>query len=73
MSRTQAEKIFTRDDMRAILKEHGETLIGSGIDEVPMAYKNIEAVMSAQSDLVDVIAKFNPKMVRMADDGSRED
>ncbi len=73
MSRTQAIKTFTKNDMRAILKEHGVTLIGSGIDEVPMAYKNIEAVMSAQSGLVDIIAKFTPKMVRMADDGSRED
>jgi tRNA-splicing ligase RtcB len=29
--------------------------------------------MAAQSDLVDIIARFSPKMVRMADDGSRED
>jgi len=26
-----------------------------------------------QKELVDVVAKFTPKMVRMADDGSRED
>jgi len=38
-----------------------------------MAYKNIEEVMAAQQNLVEVIAKFTPKMVRMADDGSRED
>jgi tRNA-splicing ligase RtcB len=29
--------------------------------------------MEAQQDLVDVVAKFTPKLVRMADDGSRED
>jgi tRNA-splicing ligase RtcB len=29
--------------------------------------------MAAQQDLVDVVARFVPKMVRMADDGSRED
>jgi tRNA-splicing ligase RtcB len=29
--------------------------------------------MASQQELVDVIAKFTPKMVRMADDGSRED
>jgi tRNA-splicing ligase RtcB (3'-phosphate/5'-hydroxy nucleic acid ligase) len=29
--------------------------------------------MQAQTDLVDVVAKFQPKMVRMAEDGSRED
>jgi tRNA-splicing ligase RtcB len=49
------------------------TLIGAGLDEAPMAYKDINMVMDAQKDLVDVIAKFTPKIVRMADDGSRED
>jgi tRNA-splicing ligase RtcB len=49
------------------------TLIGAGLDEAPMAYKDIHQVMAAQTDLVDVVAKFEPKMVRMADDGSRED
>jgi tRNA-splicing ligase RtcB len=29
--------------------------------------------MAAQGDLVDVVAMFTPKIVRMADDGSRED
>jgi len=29
--------------------------------------------MAAQNDLVEVLARFTPKMVRMADDGSRED
>ena len=29
--------------------------------------------MAAQKDLVTVVAKFTPKLVRMADDGSRED
>ena len=47
--------------------------IGAGLDEAPMAYKDIHQVMAAQTDLVDVVAKFEPKMVRMADDGSRED
>lgn len=73
MSRTQAIKSIARGSLKKVLKEHGVTLIGAGLDEAPMAYKNIENVMAAQSDLVDVIAKFTPKMVRMADDGSRED
>jgi tRNA-splicing ligase RtcB (3'-phosphate/5'-hydroxy nucleic acid ligase) len=30
-------------------------------------------VMDAQRDLVDVVAKFTPRIVRMADDGSKED
>uniref|UniRef100_UPI00404B483B RtcB family protein n=1 Tax=Flavobacterium sp. TaxID=239 RepID=UPI00404B483B len=73
MSRTQAIKSITKNEMKAILKEHNVTLIGAGKDEAPMAYKDIHQVMAAQTDLVDVVAKFTPKMVRMADDGSRED
>lgn len=73
MSRTQAKKEIATSDFKAILKDHNVTLIGAGLDEAPMAYKNIEDVMAAQHDLVDVVAKFTPKMVRMADDGSRED
>lgn len=73
MSRTQAIKSLSKDEMRKVLKDHGVTLIGAGLDEAPMAYKNIEAVMAAQMNLVDVVAKFTPKLVRMASDGSRED
>lgn len=73
MSRTKATQSFTRATLKQILKDHGVTLIGGGTDEAPGAYKDIKTVMSAQKDLVDVIASFTPKMVRMADDGSRED
>jgi len=73
MSRTQATKSITNAEMQEVLKTHGVTLIGAGLDEAPMAYKNIETVMAAQQDLVDVVAKFTPRMVRMAEDGSRED
>ena len=73
MSRTQAIKTITRKEMQAILKDHGVTLIGAGLDEAPMAYKDIYSVMAAQQDLVDIVARFIPKLVRMADDGSRED
>src|SRR6185369_11248805 len=73
MSRTQAIKNITREEMRKVLKDHGVTLIGAGLDEAPMAYKNIETVMDAQKDLVQVLAKFTPKMVRMAEGGPRED
>jgi tRNA-splicing ligase RtcB len=73
MSRTKAIQNISRSEMKAILKDHGITLIGAGLDEAPMAYKDIHQVMAAQTELVEVIAKFEPKMVRMADDGSRED
>ncbi len=73
MSRTKAIQSITKSDMKAILKDHNVTLIGAGLDEAPMAYKDIHQVMAAQTELVDVVAKFEPKMVRMAADGSRED
>ncbi len=73
MSRTKAFQSITKSAMKAILKDHNVTLIGAGLDEAPMAYKDIHKVMFSQTELVDVVAKFEPKMVRMADDGSRED
>jgi tRNA-splicing ligase RtcB len=73
MSRTLANKTYTRQMMRDLLRTSGVTLIGGGTDEAPGAYKDIHAVMQAQQALVDIVATFNPKMVRMADDGSRED
>ena len=46
MSRTQAIKTITKNEMQAILKDHGVTLIGAGKDEAPMAYKDIHQVLS---------------------------
>ena len=55
MSRTKAKKLFTVDD-------HIKATAGvecrkdkDVIDEIPMAYKDIDAVMAAQSDLVEVV------------------
>jgi tRNA-splicing ligase RtcB len=73
MSRTQAVKTISRNELKAVLEEHKVTLIGAGLDEAPMAYKDINMVMNAQQELVDVVARFRPRIVRMAADGSRED
>ncbi|MHA4845495.1 RtcB family protein [Flavitalea antarctica] len=73
MSRTKAMQNISRTELNKILEEHEVTLIGAGLDEAPMAYKDIHKVMAAQTDLVDVVAKFVPRIVRMANDGSRED
>ncbi|HEY4288156.1 MAG TPA: RtcB family protein [Puia sp.] len=73
MSRTRAIHSISKQEMAAILKANEVTLIGAGLDEAPMAYKDIYKVMEAQKGLVDVVAKFLPKIVRMADDGSKED
>ncbi|MGO4294246.1 RtcB family protein [Chitinophaga sp. RAB17] len=73
MSRTQAQKSITDRQLMQVLQEHGVTLIGGGLDEAPGAYKDINTVMAAQADLVEVIGKFVPKVVRMADGGPPED
>jgi tRNA-splicing ligase RtcB len=73
MSRTKAIQNISKDEMKAILKANDVILIGAGLDEAPMAYKDINMVMASQKELVDTVARFMPKIVRMADDGSRED
>lgn len=65
MSRTVAMKSVTNGALKKILKENGVTLIGGGLDEAPHAYKDIHTVMSAQMDLVEVVGKFTPRIVRM--------
>ncbi len=67
MSRTAALKTIQRDLVDAELLHKKVTLVGSDLDEAPMVYKNIHAVMAAQHDLVDVLASFQPRIVRMAD------
>ncbi len=69
MSRKAARKTYTWNDGRRFLNTHDVVLISAGLDEVPMAYKDIETVMAAQRDLVDIIARFDPKLVKMAPDG----
>lgn len=55
MSRTQAKKTYSLDD-HARATAHVECRKDEGvIDETPMAYKDIDAVMAAQSDLVDIV------------------
>lgn len=68
MSRRKAKDSLTNSDVRKYLKQQGVTLIGGGIDEAPMAYKDIHEVMQAQQDLVEVLGTFHPKIVRMAED-----
>jgi tRNA-splicing ligase RtcB (3'-phosphate/5'-hydroxy nucleic acid ligase) len=69
MSRTKAKEQFTWKMVRPKLEEAGVTLLSAGIDENPFAYKDIEKVMAAQTELVHVIARFDPKIVKMADAG----
>lgn len=72
MSRTAALKSITRDQLSDILHKHGVKLMGGGLDEAPFAYKNIETVMQAQQELVDIVGKFIPKIVKMDGTPPRE-
>ncbi len=68
MSRRAALNSISRSARDEYLKERGVTLLGGGIDESPQAYKPIDEVIAAQHDLVDVLGKFSPRIVKMADD-----
>jgi tRNA-splicing ligase RtcB len=48
MSRKAANEKFNWKEVNRFLRERGVTLISAGLDEVPMAYKNIREVMAAQ-------------------------
>lgn len=73
MSRKKAKESFTWSDARKHLDEKGIKLISAGLDEVPWVYKDIDQVMSDQQDLVEVLARFDPKIVKMAPGGKAED
>lgn len=64
-SRAKCKSTFTQSEIKKVLKAHDVTLIGGNIDEAPMAYKDITKVMGNQTDLVEVLGTFTPKIVRM--------
>jgi tRNA-splicing ligase RtcB len=68
MSRTRAKDTLDEEAVARHILEAGVELIGSGLDEAPMAYKDINKVMEAQKDLVEVVGAFHPKIVRMCGD-----
>jgi tRNA-splicing ligase RtcB len=71
MSRKKAKETFRWKEAREMLDERGVTLMSAGLDEVPMVYKDIDKVMAAQSDLVQSVARFFPRIVKMAPAGER--
>ena len=66
MGRKAAIKSIARADRDRYLAERGVKLLGGGIDEAPQAYKRIEEVIAAQRDLIDILGRFTPRIVRMA-------
>ncbi|MGB3465134.1 MAG: RtcB family protein [Cyclobacteriaceae bacterium] len=65
LSRSKANNTFTGSELKKVLSKHQVTLIGGGVDEAPIAYKDIDQVMESQKDLVDILGKFTPAIVRM--------
>ncbi len=65
MSRQSARDSMTVSAMKKLLSNAGVTLIGGTVEENPLAYKDIETVIAAQRELVDIQGKFFPRIVRM--------
>lgn len=73
MSRTAAREKYSFRAVQKDLENKGVRVLSAGADEVPYVYKNILEVMAAQDDLVEIVARFDPKIVKMSDDGKNED
>jgi tRNA-splicing ligase RtcB (3'-phosphate/5'-hydroxy nucleic acid ligase) len=71
MSRTKALQSFTWSAVKKQLAAANVELLSAGLDEVPGVYKDIHTVMAAQTDLVDVVGKFEPRIVKMCPAGER--
>lgn len=71
LSRNKAREKFRFGTVRGELEARGINVLSAGADESPGAYKDIERVMSQQQDLVAVIARFDPKIVKMAPEGEK--
>lgn len=70
MSRSAAKNSITNKMVKQELAKHAVDLLGGGLDEAPMAYKDIRTVMRYQDELVEVLGEFTPKIVRMCGDDS---
>ncbi|MGC9373706.1 MAG: RtcB family protein [Bacteroidales bacterium] len=66
LSRKAAKQKITKKEMQQYLSKLNITLIGGNTDEDPHVYKDIHQVMEYQKDLVEILATFNPQIVRMA-------
>ncbi len=71
MSRRAALRTLSWNETRAGLDRAGVTLLSAGLDEAPRAYKDIFAVIAAQAELATPVARFMPRLVKMAPRGER--
>jgi len=71
MSRTNALEAFCWSAVNKLLADRDVILLSAGLDEVPGVYKDINQVMAAQIDLVEVLGRFDPRLVKMCPSGER--
>lgn len=71
MSRKEAHRRFKWTEVKPLLEERRVKLLSAGLDEVPGVYKDIDEVMDAQRDLVEVLGRFDPRIVKMAPAGEK--
>lgn len=71
MSRKKGNETFRFGEVKRTLAEKGIDVLSAGADEAPGVYKNINEVMAQQTDLVEKVARFDPRIVKMCGDGSR--
>ncbi len=67
-SRKEAHERITKSSMTKQLSEQRVHLMGGSVEEASAAYKDIEQVMSCQTNLVKVEGHFTPRIVRMNKD-----
>lgn len=65
MSRKRAKENMTMSALKKMLADANVTLIGGSVEENPLAYKDIERVIDAQQELVNIEGRFLPRIVRM--------
>lgn len=65
MSRQKAKEQFTQLALKKFLVQNNVQLIEGSVEEMPLAYKNIDKVMPAQEALVEIQEQFMPRIVRM--------
>lgn len=66
MSRGEAKRTLSPENMTYMLLEKDIKLLGAGLDESPEAYKDINDVMNSMEESVTVTGRITPKIVRMA-------
>lgn len=69
MGRKEAKRRFQREEMESWLRSRGVTLIGGDLDESPMAYRRLDAVLSHHHASVRVLHRLRPFVVVMAGAG----